>query len=171
MHPARYLLFPRLCTRLGCKEASVCAAPPVRRILPAGLRSLPRRVSRFSIKRKTSAPEETPHPENPACNKRPSGHNFCPDGHLRHIKYHRNKALSSRKTSKNRFFSTFNTEKRHLTLFCIAFRHISRLARSAFRSSTQLHPFASLLSQNGMRSTGFASTFSLPSRARAYINN
>ncbi|MBP5530667.1 MAG: hypothetical protein J6Y54_01370, partial [Lentisphaeria bacterium] len=79
--------------------------------------SAPARIFRFSIKRITTAPEKTPHPENPAYSKRPSGHNFRPDSHQRHIKYHRNEGLSSRKPPKKPFFSTFCIEKRHLTLF------------------------------------------------------
>ena len=110
---------------------------PSRRILPAGLRSLLRRVFRFSIKRKQRAPKETPHPENPVCNKRPSGHKFCPDSHLHHIKYHRKWGLSSRKTSKNPFFSTFCTEKRPLTFFASHFgRSRALLGRSLSRVRT-----------------------------------
>ena len=90
---------------------------------------------RFSIKRNTSAPEKTPHPENPAYSKRPSGHNFRPDSHQRHIKYHRNKGLSSRKPSKKPFFSVFGTENRPLTFFASHFG-ISRalLGRSLSRA-------------------------------------
>ena len=105
---------------------------PSRRILPAGLRSLPRRVFRFSIKRKQRAPKETPHPENPACNKRPSGHKICPDSHQRHIKYHRNGALSSRKTPKMPFFSSFCSEKRPLTFFALPFGADTCVARRRY---------------------------------------
>ena len=125
------------------RKPKVCAVPPVYRILPTGVRSLLRRDFRFSIKRKTCAPEETPHPENPVCNKRPSRHKICPDSYLHRIKYHRKWGLSSRKTSKKPFFSLFNAEKRPLTFFCVAFRQISRLARSFTQSST---PVQSLVS-------------------------
>ena len=113
------------------RKPIACAVPPVRRILPAGVRSLLRRDFRFSIKRKPGAPEETPHPDNPVCNKRPSGHKFCPDSHLHHIKYHRKWGLSSRKTSKKPFFSTFCNEKRPLTFFASHFgRSRALLGRS-----------------------------------------
>ena len=98
---------------------------PVHRILPARIaESAPARF-RFSIKRKVVAPEETPHPENPACNKRRLGHTRCPNHHSIHLKYHRNGVLSSRKRLKKRFFCDFCDEKAAFSQNCREKRFLS----------------------------------------------
>ena len=100
------------------------------RILPARIaESAPGRF-RFSIKRKNAAPKETPHPENPACNKRRFRHTSCPNHHSIHLKYHRNCTLSSQKCRKNAFFGLFFVKKGLFRVFHVDFAHARALAHA-----------------------------------------
>ena len=99
---------------------------------------------RFSIKRKDVAPKETPHPENPVCNKRRSGYTRHPNHHSIHLKYHRNGTLSSLKPPKTRFFCVFRGEKAAFSFFLTKNRAGTTPARDEFYTRCSYASFLNL---------------------------